>query len=439
MYACGPTVYHYAHIGNLRTYVFEDLLKRILIYNNFKVRHVINITDVGHLTSDSDTGEDKLEKEAKLENKSVWDIALFYSNAFKQDFKKLNLLDPSLWCKATDNIKEQIELVECLEKKDYTYKTSDGIYFDTSKFKSYGKLAKLKVSGLKAGARIDIGEKKHPTDFALWKFSPKDEKRQMEWDSPFGAKGFPGWHIECSAMAMKFLGKQIDIHCGGIDHIPVHHTNELAQSEGCLGKKWVNYWVHGDFLVINKEKMAKSGANFLTLEELEKNGYSPLDYRYFCLTAHYRTQLSFSFEDLGSAKNAYEKLKSKIIELRKGEESIPRSVEGYKKDFLKAINEDLNTPRALAVVWDLVKDEAVPKKDRHGALMEFDRILGLKLSDAKEEEVKITGEVQELLRQREEARKAKDFNKADELRDKIREKGYSIEDSAEGLKLRPLK
>src|SRR3989338_7229154 len=277
MYACGPTVYHYAHIGNLRTYVFEDLLKRTLIYNDFKVKHVINITDVGHLTSDSDTGEDKLEKEAKLENKSVWDIALFYSNAFKQDFKILNLLDPSLWCKTTDNIKEQIELVECLEKKDYTYKTSDGIYFDTSKFKSYGKLAKLKKSGLKAGARIDIGEKKHPTDFALWKFSPKDEKRQMEWDSPFGAKGFPVWHIECSAMEMKFLGKQIDIHCGGIDHIPLHHTNELAQSEGCLGKKWVNYWVHGDFLVINKEKMAKSGANFLTLEELEKNGYSPLD------------------------------------------------------------------------------------------------------------------------------------------------------------------
>lgn len=438
MYACGPTVYHYAHIGNLRTYVFEDLLKRALIYNNLKVKHVINITDVGHLTSDADEGEDKLEKEAKLENKSVWDIALFYTNAFKQDFKKLNLIEPNVWCKATDNIKEQIELVQCLEKKGYTYKTSDGIYFDTSKFKSYGKLAKLKKSGLKAGARIEMGEKKNITDFALWKFSPKDQKRQMEWDSPFG-KGFPGWHIECSAMAMKFLGNNIDIHCGGIDHIPVHHSNEIAQSEGCLGKKWVNYWLHGDFLVINKEKMAKSGANFLTLQELEKHGYTALDYRYFCLTAHYRTQLNFSFEDLDSARNAYNKLKSKIIEFRKGNESVKKSVDAYKKDFLKSINEDLNTPKALAVVWDLVKDEAVPKKDKYDILIDFDKVLGLKLDEAKEEEVKTSDEVNELLRQREEARKNKDFKKADELRDKIRDKGYMIEDSAEGLKLKPIK
>lgn len=436
MYACGPTVYHYAHIGNLRTYVFEDLLKRTLIYNNLKVKHVINITDVGHLTSDADTGEDKLEKEAKLENKSVWDIALFYTNAFKQDFKKLNLIDPSLWCKATDNIKEQIELVQCLEKKGYTYETSDGIYFDTLKFKNYGKLAKLKISGLKAGARIEMGEKKHPTDFALWKFSPQDEKRQMEWDSPFG-KGFPGWHVECSAMAMKFLGNNIDIHCGGIDHIPVHHTNEIAQSEGCLGKKWVNYWVHGDFLVINKERMAKSGANFLTLEELEKRGYTALDYRYFCLTAHYRTQLNFSFENLDAARNAYSKLKSKLLEFSNGDKSKPKPAEKYKKEFLKAINEDLNTPKALAVLWGMAKDESLQPKDKHDLLLDFDKVLGLDLGKVKEADV--PNEIAKLVEEREMARKAKDFKKADELRALISSKGYLIEDTADGIKVKPLK
>ena len=435
VYACGPTVYHYAHIGNLRTYVSEDVLKRALLYNELNVKHVINITDVGHLTSDADTGEDKIEQEAKIENKSVWDIALLYTNSFKSDVKKLNILEPNVWCKATDNIKEQIDLIKALEKKGYTYKTSDGIYFDTSKFKNYGKLAKLKKSGLKAGARVKMGEKKHPTDFALWKFSPKDAKRQMEWDSPWDV-GFPGWHIECSAMAMKFLGKNIDIHCGGIDHIPVHHTNEIAQSESYLGKKWVNYWFHGDFLVINKEKMAKSGDNFLTLSEIEKKGYQPLDYRYFCLTAHYRTQLNFSFEDLDAARTAYNKLKSKVIEFSKGEESLPKSVESYKKAFLKSINEDINTPKALAVIWDMVKDEAIPKKDRYDALIDFDKVLGLNLSYVKEEKLHISDEVRKLVEERETARKAKDFKKSDELRNLIKQKGYIIEDTSEGVKIK---
>ena len=438
IYACGPTVYHYAHIGNLRSYVFEDILKRTLLYNCYKVKHVINITDVGHLTSDADTGEDKMEKEAKLEKKSVWDIAVFYTNAFKLDFKKLNLLEPSVWCKATDNIKEQVELIKELEKKGYTYITNDGVYFDTSKLKDYGRLAKLKKSGLKAGARVKVGEKRLPTDFALWKFSPKDDKRQMEWDSPWNGKGFPGWHIECSAMAIKYLGKRIDIHCGGIDHVPVHHTNEIAQSEAYLGKKWVNYWLHGDFLVINKEKMAKSGNNFLTLSELEKKGYSPMDFRYFCLTGHYHTQLNFSFEELDAARNAHKKLKSRVIEFRKGEESLPKSVERYKKEFLKSINDDLNMPKALAVVWEMVKDEAVPKKDRYDALLQFDSVLGLKLEEAKEERLEVSNEVKQLLEHREAARKDKDFKKADELRVKIRDKGYLIEDSAEGIKLKKL-
>lgn len=439
MYACGPTVYHYAHIGNLKTYVFEDVLKRVLSYNGYKVKHVINITDVGHLTSDEDTGEDKMEKEARLEKRSVWDIALFYTAAFKSDIKKLNILEPDIWCKATDNIKEQIDLVKALEKKGYTYKTSDGIYFDTSKFKNYGKLAKLKKSGLKAGARVDIGEKKHTTDFALWKFSPKDVNRQMEWDSPWNVKGFPGWHIECSAMAMKFLGKKIDVHCGGIDHIPVHHPNELAQSEAYLGKKWVNYWLHGNFLVINQERMAKSGGNFLTLEELSKKGYSPLDYRYFCLTGHYRKPLNFSLEDLGSARNAYSKLKAKILEFKEGKESVPKSVDSYKKDFLKAINEDLNTPKALAVVWNLIKDDSLPKKDKYNALLDFDKVLGLKLNEVEEEKVEVPAEIKRLVSERESARKAKDFKKADELRDLIRNKGYILEDTTEGIKVKSMK
>ena len=270
IYCCGPTVYNYAHIGNLRTYVFEDVLRRVLEYNGFEVKHVMNITDVGHLTSDADTGEDKIEVGARREGKSAWEIADFYTKAFFRDIERLNILKPKIVCKATDHINEMIELIKKLEEKNYTYRTSDGIYYDTSKFKEYGKLSGMNFKDLneklKAGARIEFNpEKKNITDFALWKFSPKDKKRQMEWNSPWGI-GFPGWHIECSTMSMKYLGEHFDIHCGGIDHIPIHHTNEIAQSEAATGKKFVNYWVHGAFLVLSKNiKMAKSGENFITI------------------------------------------------------------------------------------------------------------------------------------------------------------------------------
>src|SRR3989338_2131329 len=340
LYTCGPTVYSYAHIGNLRTYIFEDILKRVLIENGYKVKHVMNITDVGHLTSDADTGDDKVEKSAKEQKKTVWDIAGFYTKVFQEDIAKLHILDPDIWCRATDHIKEQIELIKKLEKKGLTYKTSDGIYFDTSKFKDYGILGNIKAEGLKAGVRVEIGEKKNPTDFALWKFSPKDSKRQMEWKSPWGT-GFPGWHIECSAMSMKYLGETFDIHCGGIDHVPVHHTNEIAQSEAATGKSFVKYWAHGAFLLLEKEKMAKSGGNFITLQTLIERGYDPLDYRYFCFTAHYRSELKFSFDALTSCRAAFNILKEKYLEFRKKKSAVNKKdhlVVIYVKKFESAIN-----------------------------------------------------------------------------------------------------
>ncbi|MBP5188594.1 MAG: cysteine--tRNA ligase, partial [Fibrobacterales bacterium] len=297
IYCCGPTVYHYAHIGNLRTYIFEDLLRRSLAYHGFDAKHVVNITDVGHLTSDADEGEDKMEKGAKRTGKSVWEVAAFYTDAFMRDFHSLNLLEPTVWCRATDHIAEQIALVKTLEEKGYTYRTSDGIYYDSSKFERYGDFARLDLENLWAGSRISMGEKRLPTDFALWKFSPKDVKRQMEWDSPWGV-GFPGWHIECSAMAMKHLGETLDIHCGGTDHVRVHHTNEIAQSEAATGKTFSRFWMHGEFLRLDGDKMSKSTGEFLTVDSLVKRGFSPMDYRYFALGSHYRNYLSFSFESL---------------------------------------------------------------------------------------------------------------------------------------------
>src|SRR5215475_15526799 len=301
MYACGPTVYDYAPIGNLRTYVFEDILRRVIEFNGYKVNHVMNITDVGHLVSDADTGEDKMELGARRAGKSAWEIADYYTQEFRRDLTRLNILEPTIWCKATDHITEQIEMIRCIEAKGFTYPTSDGIYFDTSHLADYGHLARLDTSGLRAGARVDKGEKRNPTDFALWKFSPRDQKRQMKWPSPWGI-GFPGWHIECSAMASKYLGEHFDIHCGGIDHIAVHHTNEIAQSECCHGRPWVNFWLHGEFLELDKAKMSKSSGSFLYLDRIMADGFSPLDYRYLLLTTHYRSRLRFSYESLEAAK-----------------------------------------------------------------------------------------------------------------------------------------
>ena len=399
----------------------------------------MNITDVGHLTSDSDTGEDKMEKGARRENKTVWEAAEFYTKAFFEDIKKLNIIKADTICKATGHIKEQIELIKKLEKKGYTYIIEDGIYFDTSKLKDYGKLAKLKKEGLLAGARVEVVKgKKHPTDFALWKFSPKNEKRQMEWSSPWNKNGFPGWHIECSAMSMKYLGESFDIHCGGIDHIPVHHTNEIAQSEAATGKKFVNYWLHNEFVILKDNiKMAKSGENFITLNELIKRNYSPEDYRYLCLTTHYRKPLMFSHEALDGAKNSLQKLKNHILDIKKNK-NIKNSttIKKYEEEFLKVINDDLNTPEALAVLWNLIKDSNISNNSKYKLILDFDKIFGLNLDKIKQE--KVPDEIMKLAEERENARKNKNWKKADQLRFLINKKGYIIEDTKKGYVVKKL-
>ena len=427
IYSCGPTVYWYQHVGNLRSYVFADILKRVLLYNDYKIKQVINITDVGHLTSDSDSGEDKMEKAVKKEGRSAKEIATFYFKVFNEDLKKLNFIQPDKWSKATEHIKEQIKLIETLGKKGFTYKTSDGIYFDTSKLKDYGKLALLKKEGLKAGKRVSVGEKKNKTDFALWKFSEKDSKRQQEWKSPWGT-GFPGWHIECSAMSSKYLGKQFDIHTGGEDHIPIHHTNEIAQSEAAFGKKpWVKYWLHGAFLTFHGEKMSKSSGKIATLSDLEKSGISPLDYRYFLLTGHYRKQLNFSSENLLAAKNSLKRLNNIISEIKDdGKEN-----KEYLKKFEDAINNDLDMPKALQVLWVLVRNEKA--KGKIATIKKIDKIFALNL--IKGELGDIPKEVKDLVKKREKVRKEKEWAKADKLRDEINAAGYIIKDTLEGPRL----
>ncbi len=429
MYSCGPTVYWYQHIGNLRTYIFSDILKKVLKFNGYKVKHVINITDVGHLTSDADEGEDKIEKAARKEKKSAQEIANYYFSIFRKDIRELNIEEPTIWCKATEHIKDQIEMIKILEKKGYTYRTSDGIYFDTSKLKDYGKLARLDIKGLQAGKRVKIGEKKNKTDFALWKFSKKPGVRQQEWNSPWGI-GYPGWHIECSAMSSKYLGKQFDIHTGGIDHIPIHHTNEIAQSESAFGKKpWVRYWLHGNFLV-NKEgsKVSKSTGGLYTLTELKEKGFEPMVYRYFCLGTHYRKKLVFSFENLQNAKNSYARLKNLINETK----DDSKINEGYLKEFHKAINDDLNMPKALQVLWKLVRDKNAQGKI--GTIRKMEEVTSLNL--LKKEELKIPQEVKRLLEEREKARKQKNWKKADKIREKIYKLGYIVEDDKEGTKIK---
>ncbi len=435
MYSCGPTVYWYQHIGNLRTYIFNDILKRVLLYNNYKVKHIINVTDVGHLTSNADEGEDKIEKAAKKEGKTAKEITEFYLKVFQDDLKKLNIFPPTKWTKATENIKEQIELIKKLEKEGYTYKTSDGIYFNSVKFKDYGKLARLKIENLKAGKRIPLGEKKHKTDFALWKFSSPEEKRQQEWHSPWGI-GFPGWHIECSAMSMKYLGKTIDIHTGGQEHIQVHHTNEIAQSEAATKKQFVRYWLHAAWLLDKKgEKVSKSTGGLYTLSELEEISYAPLDFRYLCLLTHYKKPLRFALENLDAAKSTFEKIKRKIIEIKKEEHKGKDLTEKYETQFLNSINDDLNIPKAVQIFHKCLDDFNFDAKKKIKLLEKFDKILGLSIKGIKEEKIKIPNEVRELLEKRETARKNKDFAEADALRQQIKEKGYSIEDTPAGTKI----
>ena len=432
MYSCGPTVYWYQHIGNLRAYLFSDILKRVLLYNGLKVNQIINVTDVGHLTSDADEGDDKMEIAATKEGRNAKDIANYYLEIFKDDFKKLNIIEPTKWVKATEHINEQIELIKKLEKKGFTYKTSDGIYFDSSKFKNYGQLALLNIEGLKAGKRISIGEKKNKTDFVLWKFSLEIGTRQQEWDSPWGV-GFPGWHIECSAMSMKYLGEHFDIHTGGEDHVPIHHTNEIAQSEAATGKKFVNYWLHGAFLVDSEgKKVSKSTGGLYTVSELKEKGYNPLHYRYLCLQTHYRKQLQFSLETLDASKNAYEKIKRRVIGLRKEKHTGNTDVEEHRVQFLAAINGDLNMPQALEVFWNVIEETDMDTRKRLQLLEDFDNVLGLGVKDMKEEKVVIPKDVIKLLEARQEARKKKMWAEADILRQRIKERGFVIEDLGEG-------
>jgi cysteinyl-tRNA synthetase len=434
VYSCGPTVYWYQHIGNLRTYISNDILKRVFLYNGYRVKHIINVTDVGHLTSDADTGEDKIEKAAKRERKTAQQIANFYFKVFKQDLKKLNILEPDMWPKATEHITDMIGLIKILEKKGYTYKTNDGIYFNTGKLKDYGKLARLNIKELKAGKRVGLREKKNKTDFALWKFSEKPGLRQQEWKSPWGI-GFPGWHIECSVMSSEYLGKQFDIHTGGQEHISVHHTNEIAQSEAAFGKKpWVKYWIHFAWLLFKGEKVSKSEGGLYTLSQLKEKGFSPLSFRYLCLMTRWGKPLNFSLDILNSAKNSYQRLKNIISEIKKSKKKKNRkNIETAKKQFLEIINNNFDSPKALSFLWNILRDNKLNNAEKYELALDFDKIFGLDLG--KDKKIEIPGIVNKLIKEREKTRKAKQWKKADELRKKINKIGYKIDDAKEGVRV----
>jgi len=429
IYACGPTVYWFAHIGNMRTYLFVDVLRRVLEFNGLEVKLIMNITDVGHLTDDASEGEDKMIVAMQREGKTAYKIAEFYTEAFMEDFKRLNIKPANVYPRATDHIPEQIEMIKHLEENGYVYQTSDGVYFDTSMLDSYGRLSGQSADEKKAGARVDMGEKKNVTDFALWKFSQTNSHREMEWNSPWGT-GFPGWHLECSAMSMKYLDVPFDIHTGGIDHIPVHHENELAQTEGAEGVLQANVWIHADFLTVDGGKMSKSLGNLYTVEQLIEKGYDPLVYRYLVLGAHYRTKLNFTFEALDGAQNALKKLRATVRSWdQPGEVN-----DEYEQRFLKVINDDLNTPQALAVLWELV-DSNVPPSEKAATVLRFDQVLGLGLGDFIGNPLKVSDEVEVLIQERATARAQKDWELSDQLRDQIHARGYLVEDTAEGQQL----
>jgi len=457
IYSCGPTVYDHPHFGHMRTYVNTDILIRVLRYFGFKPFQVMNITDVGHLTGDRDLGEDKLEKKAREKKENAWEIARRYEKEFFQVLGKLNIIPPSVAPRATENIKEMILLIEELEKKGFTYQTPDGIYFNTGKMPSYGKLAHLSKEKLKEGARIEPNPyKKNPTDFALWKFSPEGVKRQMEWESPWGKKGFPGWHIECSTMAMKYLSPcfvnghfspekftTIDIHTGGVDHIPVHHTNEIAQTEAATGKKFVNYWIHYEFLEIEGKKMSKSIGNFYTLGDLEERGYENLmPLRYFFLTAHYQRKMNFTWEALAGAKSAYQQLIEKTADLLEKGEKLGQGggVKEYQRNFRHILANDLNTPQALALLWQVFKDQKLKTGEKQFLIFDFDHIFGLKIkSEAKKllkSRKKIYSKIKELAEKREKLREESRWEEADKIRQEIEKKGYLLEDTPEGPRIR---
>ncbi|OGM15438.1 cysteine--tRNA ligase [Candidatus Woesebacteria bacterium RIFCSPLOWO2_01_FULL_43_11] len=452
MYTCGPTVYDFSTIGNFRTYIAADTLLRVLKYNGFEVTYIMNITDVGHLTGDNlgdaDLGEDRMEKSAQAQGKSAWEIAKYYTEVFLKDFEKLNLTKPNVFSKATDHIKEQIDLVSGLEKVGFAYKISDGIYFDTVAFekktgKKYGELSTLDI--IKEGARVEPNpEKKNPRDFAIWKFSPSAgsglPKRQMEWDSPWGL-GFPGWHLECSAMSMKYLGESFDIHCGGEDLRQTHHPNEIAQSEGVSGKTFVKYWVHATFLQVDGKRMGKSLGNVYTVSDIERKGFDPLALRYLYLTSYYRDTLNFTWESLTSSQNALNKLRSQLLALRESRKRTvlsrekEKKMEEFRAAFTTAVNDDLNTPRALAVMWDMFKSN-IPAEDKYDLAISFDDVLGLSLGRISSFQFPISKEIKELVGERERLRKEGKFEEADKIRVKIEKTGYALEDQPEGTRIK---
>ena len=435
MYSCGPTVYSYAHIGNFRTYVFMDTLRRVLQYNGYKLKHVMNITDVGHLESDADEGEDKMEKAARKENKDPYEIAKYYSDVFFRDMGRLNIQTPEIIAKATDHIPEMLEFVEGLMKNGYAYETSKGIYFDISKLDKYPVLSNRKLDEQIAGARVDVDEEKRsPYDFALWIKAP--ENHIMKWESPWGLS-YPGWHIECSAMGRKYLGDQFDIHTGGVDHIPTHHENEIAQSKGLTGKIPARFWMHVEFLQVDGGKMSKSLGNTYTLDQLQEKGIEPLAYKLFCFTAHYRTKLNFTFETALSTQTALARLREGFVKHLEGTEKIENEkIKEYENKFLETINDDLNMPAAMGIVWEIIRN---PQKSKQYAdlLLEFDKVLGLDLENSKKyleesKKIEIPKEIQALLEKRKQARQEKNWALSDEIRDSLKEKGYTVKDAKDG-------
>lgn len=435
MYTCGPTVYNYAHIGNLRTYIFEDILEKGLEYLGYDVIRVMNITDVGHMTSDGDTGEDKMEKGALREGKTVYELADFYTNAFFVDTEKLNIRKPSIIEKASDHVDKYIEMIQKMLDEGYAYISNGNVYFDITKAKDYYELSGKNAEDLKVGVRDTVEEdkaKRNPGDFGLWFTVSKFANQDMKWDSPWGI-GYPGWHIECSGISAQYLGEYLDIHCGGIDNIFPHHTNEIAQSEACFGHKWCNYWVHGEHLNDKSGKMSKSNGEFLTISLLEEKGFSPLSYRFFCLNSHYRNQLTFSWEALKGAESAYQKLKNKIKSLDKTPDLHEEKLDYYQSLFKEAIANDLNTSSMLTVLYDVLKDEQLSDFTKLYLIDDFDKVLSLNLI---EEEKEISDDLEEMvlkkIEERNEAKKNKEFEKADKIRDELFNKGIKLIDSREG-------
>ena len=435
MYVCGPTVYDFVTIGNFRTYTLGDLLYRVLVFNGYKVRYIMNLTDVGHLTGDNlgdaDTGQDRSELAAEREGKSARDIANYYIEDFMRGYEKLNLTKPAKFTRATDYIKEQVDLVKTLERKGFTYRTSDGVYFDTSKFKKYGELSGLTAESVLEGARVEPNpEKKHPTDFALWKYSPTDKIRWQEWDSPWG-RGFPGWHIECSAMGIKELGETIDLHLGGEDLKMIHHQNEIAQSECATGKDFVNYWMHGAFLQVDSGRMGKSLGNAYTIGDVEEKSCSPLALRYFYMTAHYRTKLNFTWDALQGAQTSLKKLKDLIGSYQESEDGEVE--QKWYERFIDAINDDINMPKAIAVVWDMLKSD-IREDNKIKTVLKFDEVLGLNLENYVGFE--IPQKVMDLAKTRLEYRKSGIWDKADLIRREIEDMGYIVEDHGISYKIK---